>query len=87
MAIPFFSIDLKTKDFFLIIKNIIFPFNKKKLEDKLKEKLSLRYPNKFISLLPSGRLFYLTIKYLFKPNDLIIFSSMSFLYTLKLQNN
>ena len=79
MAIPFFSIDLKTKDFFLIIKNIILPFNKKKLENKLKEKLSSRYPNKFISLLPSGRLgFYLTIKYLFKPNDLIIFSSMSF---------
>ena len=42
MAIPFFSIDLKTKDFFLIIKNIIFPFNKKKLEDKLKEKLPLQ---------------------------------------------
>ena len=79
MAIPFFSIDLKTKDFFSIIKNIILPFNKKKLENKLKEKLSSRYPNKFISLLPSGRLgFYLTIKYLFKPNDLIIFSSMSF---------
>ena len=79
MAIPFFSIDLKAKDFFLIIRNIIFPFNKKKLENELKKKLSLRYPNKFISLLPSGRLgFYLTIKYLFKPNDLIIFSSMSF---------
>ena len=79
MAIPFFSIDLKTKDFFSIIKNIILPFNKKKLENKFKEKLSSRYPNKFISLLPSGRLgFYLTIKYLFKPNDLIIFSSMSF---------
>ena len=79
MAIPFFSIDLKTRDFFSIIKNIILPFNKYKLENKLKKKLSSRYPNKFISLLPSGRLgFYLTLKYLFKPNDLIIFSSMSF---------
>ena len=38
MAIPFFSIDLKTKDFFLIIRNIIFPFNKKKLENELKKK-------------------------------------------------
>ena len=38
MAIPFFSIDLKTRDFFSIIKNIVLPFNKYKLENKLKHK-------------------------------------------------
>jgi dTDP-4-amino-4,6-dideoxygalactose transaminase len=79
MAIPFFSIDLKTKDFLSIFKNIIFPFKKDVLERKFREKLSFRYPSKFISLLPSGRLgFYLTLKFLFKPNDLVAFSSMSF---------
>ncbi len=79
MAIPYFSIDLNQKDYLRILKNIIFPFNKKNLENKIKEKLSERYPNRYISLLPSGRLgFYLTLKYLFKPNDLILFSSMSF---------
>ena len=41
--------------------------------------ISTRYPNKYITILPSGRLgFYLCMKFLFKPNDLVIFSSMSF---------
>ena len=79
MALPFFSIHLKLKDYIDIIINLIFPFNKKKLEIKLIQILSTRYPNKYISILPSGRLgFYLTLKELFKPNDLIAFSSMSF---------
>jgi len=79
MAIPFFSIDLTAKDYLIIVMNIFFPFNKKKVEDKFKVVLSDRYPNKFISLMPSGRLgFYLTMKFLFKENDLILFSSMSF---------
>lgn len=79
MAIPFFSIDLSTKDYFRLIINILNPFNKKKLLNKLKEKISTRFPNRYISILPSGRLgFYLTMKFLFKPNDLVIFSSMSF---------
>lgn len=79
MALPFFSIHLKLKDYIDIIINLVFPFNKKKLELKLIQILSTRYPNKYISILPSGRLgFYLTLKELFKPNDLIAFSSMSF---------
>ncbi len=79
MSIPFFSIDLTLRDYGSLIFNILNPFNKKKLEQEIKEKLSHRYPKKYISLLPSGRLgFYLSMKFLFKPNDLIIFSSMSF---------
>ena len=42
MSIPFFSIDLKFKDYWSIFSNIINPFNKKKLEKKLKEKIKLR---------------------------------------------
>ena len=79
MSIPFFSVDLKIKDYISIFLNIINPFNKKKLEEKLKKNLKGRYPNKFLSLLPSGRLgFYLSLKYFFKKNDIIVFSSMSF---------
>ena len=79
MSIPFFSIDLKFKDYWSIFSNIINPFNKKKLEKKLKEKITTRYPNKFISLLPSGRLgFYLSLKYFFNKDDIVLFSSMSF---------
>ena len=79
MSIPFFSIDLKIRDYISIFLNILNPLNKKKLEKKLKENLEGRYPNKFLSLLPSGRLgFYLSLKYFFKKDDVIFFSSMSF---------
>ncbi len=79
ISIPFFSIDLKIRDYISIFLNIINPFNKKKLEEEFKENLKERYPNKFLSLLPSGRLgFYLSLKYFFKKDDIILFSSMSF---------
>jgi dTDP-4-amino-4,6-dideoxygalactose transaminase len=79
MSIPFFSIDLTFKDYGSLLLNILLPLNKRKLKNKIKKDLAKKYPNRFISLLPSGRLgFYLTMKFLFKPNDLIIFSSMSF---------
>ena len=79
MAIPFFSIDLTKKDYFRIIMDILFPFNKKKVENEFKIQLSKKYPGKYISLMPSARLgFYLTLKFLFKKNDLILFSNKSF---------
>ena len=79
MAIPFFSIDITLKECLIILKDLIFPINKKNIENKVKKNLLKKFPNKFISLLPSGRLgFYLTLKNLFKPNELILFSSMSF---------
>jgi dTDP-4-amino-4,6-dideoxygalactose transaminase len=79
MAIPFFSIDLTKKDYFRIIMDILFPFNKKKIENEFKIQLSKKYPSKYISLMPSARLgFYLTLKFLFKENDLILFSNKSF---------
>ena len=79
MAIPFFSIDLKLIDLISIIKDILLPYNKKKNENKFKELLQKRYPNRYISLLPSARLgFYLSLKFLLKKNDEVIFSSMSF---------
>lgn len=79
MAIPFFSIDLTLKEYLIILRDLIVQPNKKPIEKEIKKELSKRFPNKFISLLPSGRLgFYLTLKNLFKANDLVIFSSMSF---------
>lgn len=79
MAIPFFSVDLKLIDLTSILKDIMIPFGKKKNENKLKELLQKRYPNRYISLLPSARLgFYLSLKFLLKKNDEVIFSSMSF---------
>jgi len=79
MAIPFFSVDLKLIDLTSILKDIMIPFGKKKNENKLKELLQKRYPNRYISLLPSARLgFYLSLKFLLEKNDEVIFSSMSF---------
>lgn len=79
MAIPFFSLDLKKIDFFTIIRDILFPWNKSKKVTKVISTLEKRYPNRKICLLPSGRLgLYLSLKYLFKKGDEIIFSSMSF---------
>ena len=76
MSLPYFSIDLKAKDLLKILLDIAFPFNKRKVENDLK-KLELRYPGKNI-LFSSEDWFYLTLKHLFKPNDLILFSAMSF---------
>tara|TARA_B100000787_G_C16186229_1_gene294813 strand:+ start:266 stop:1507 length:1242 start_codon:yes stop_codon:yes gene_type:complete len=79
MAIPFFSLDLKLRDFLLIIKDIFLPYDKKGHEKKLKELLKDRYPDRYISILPSARLgFYLSLKFLLKKDDEVIFSSMSF---------
>ena len=69
MAIPFFSLDLKLGDFVLIIKDIFLPHDKKGHEKKLKELLKDRYPDKYISILPSARLgFYLSLKFLLKKD-------------------
>jgi len=79
MAIPFFSLDLKISDLFNLSKDILFPFNKNKKKEELRQLLQNRYPDKYITLLPSGRIgLYLTLKFLFNKNDEIIFSSMSF---------
>lgn len=79
MAIPFFSLDLKVRDLINIIKDILIPINIKKKNDAFISLLNERYPNRYISLLPSGRLgLFLSLKFLFKENDEIIFSSMSF---------
>ena len=79
MSIPFFSLDLKAVDLINVVKDIFLPFN---FNDKKKEFESLlkhRYPDRFITPLPSGRIgFFLTLKFLFNKNDEIIFSSMSF---------
>ena len=70
MALPFFSIDFKFKDLTNLFLSILFPFNKKKMEIKFIKKLKERFPDKYISLLPSGRLgFYLTLKEYFKEGD------------------
>ena len=87
MALPFFSIDLNSSDIFNLIKNIFFPFNKKKSKAKLLKVLEERFPNKEICLLPSARLgFYLSLKKYFKKNDEIIFSAMSFPLYVKIAN-
>ena len=79
MALPFFSIDLNSNDIFNLIKNIFFPFNKKKSKAKLFKVLEERFPNKEICLLPSARLgFYLSLKKYFKENDEIIFFCYEF---------
>ena len=76
MSIPFFSIDLNLKEKFIFYFSLFNIFSKKiHLEDHLKN----QYPNRYINLLPSGRLgFYLSLLYLFKEGDEVIFSSMSF---------
>ena len=63
MAIPFFSIDIKTKDIFNLIKNITLPSNIKNSQLKIQDILEKRFPKKNVILLPSARLgFYLTLK-------------------------
>ena len=70
MSIPFFSIDLTFKDYGSLLLNILLPLNKRKLKNKIKKDLDKKYPNRFISLLPSGRLgFYLTMKFLLSFNS------------------
>lgn len=79
MAIPFFSLDLKTKDLLNIIKNILISSNIDKEIESFDNVLKKRYPNKYLTFLPSGRLgLFLSLKFLFNKNDEIIFSSMSF---------
>lgn len=87
MALPFFSVDFKPYDLLKIITGIIFPINKKKTEYKFLNILKSRFPNNYISILPSARLgFYLTLKNYFKEGDEIIFSSMSFPLYIKIAN-
>lgn len=87
MAIPFFSIDLRFRDVLGILKNISFPINKKISSNKIQEILNKRFPNKDVILLPSARLgFYLSLKKLFKENDEVIFSAMSFPLYVKIAN-
>lgn len=87
MSLPFFSIDFRLKDYLILFISFIFPFNKKRTEKKLLNKLQLRFPRENILLLPSARLgFYLTLKKYFKSGDEIIFSSMSFPLYVKIAN-
>ena len=87
MSIPFFSIDLSKQDIFDLIKNIIFPLNKKKSAAKVENILKKRFPNKNVILLPSARLgFYLTLKKYFNEGDEVIFSAMSFPLYVKIAN-
>ena len=87
MAIPFFSIDIKTKDIFNLIKNITLPSNIKNSQLKIQDILEKRFPKKNVILLPSARLgFYLTLKKYFKEGDEIIFSAMSFPLYIKIAN-
>ncbi|MDA7806207.1 DegT/DnrJ/EryC1/StrS family aminotransferase [Candidatus Pelagibacter sp.] len=87
MALPFFSIDFKTNDLIKIFSSIIFPINKNKTKNKLTNILKSRFPDNYISILPSARLgFYLTLKKYFKEGDEIIFSSMSFPLYIKIAN-
>ena len=80
MALPFFSIDFKINDLIKIFSSIIFPINKNKAKNKLTNILKSRFPDNYISILPSARLgFYLTLKKYFKEGDEIIFSSMIFI--------
>lgn len=79
MSIPFFSLDLKSSDLINIIKDIFFPFNYDRKKKEFISLLQKRYPNRFITPLPSGRIgFFLALNFLFKQNDEIIFSTMSF---------
>jgi perosamine synthetase len=87
MSIPFFSIDLSKQDIFDLIKNIIFPLNKKKSAAKVENILKKRFPGKNVILLPSARLgFYLTLKKYFNEGDEVIFSAMSFPLYVKIAN-
>ena len=87
MALPFFSIDFKSYDLIKIFSSIIFPINKNKTKNKLVSILKSRFPNNYISILPSARLgFYLTLKKYFNEGDEIIFSSMSFPLYIKIAN-
>lgn len=72
---------------FDIFISILFPYNYENLVKLIIKKLKKRYPKKAICLLPSARLgFYLSLKFLFKPNDELIFSSMSFPLYIKIAN-
>ena len=75
MSIPFFSIDFKLKDW----RNYLFGSMGISYEGIFLNKISKRFKSNNIYTFPSSRIsFYLLIKSLFKPNDEIIFSAMSF---------
>ena len=80
MSIPFFSIDMSSKEWRAYLSGLAFSTKvKRHSEVALGQLLKSRYPEHNIVLLPSARLgFYLTLKNAFKPGDEIIFSALSF---------
>ena len=75
MSIPFFSIDFKLQDW----RNYFFGSMGINYQGLFLNEISKRFNNNNIYTFPSSRIsFFLLIKSLFKPNDEIIFSAMSF---------
>ena len=79
MAIPFFSIDFKTKDWTSFIGGTFGLTSKSEKEKRLIDLLKKRFPEKEVTLFPSARMaFYFVLKNTFKSGDEVIFPVMGF---------
>ena len=67
MAIPFFSIDFKSKDWASFIGGTLGLTSKSEKEKKLIDLLKKRFPDKEVTFFPSARMaFYFVLKNTFK---------------------
>jgi len=79
MAIPFFSIDFKSKDWTSFIGGVFGLTSRSTKEKFLIELLNKRFPEKKVILFPSARMaFYFVLKNTFQAGDEVIFPVMGF---------
>ena len=79
MAIPFFSIDFKSKDWTSFIGGVFGLTSRSTKENFLIELLNKRFPEKKVILFPSARMaFYFVLKNTFQAGDEVIFPVMGF---------
>tara|TARA_B100000795_G_scaffold175084_1_gene132240 strand:+ start:374 stop:1606 length:1233 start_codon:yes stop_codon:yes gene_type:complete len=79
MALPFFSIDFKTKDWTSFIGGVFGLNSRNKNEFFLTNLIKKRFPEKKIILFPSARMaFYFVLKNTFEAEDEVIFPVMGF---------
>ena len=79
MAIPFFSIDFKSKDWTSFIGGVFGLTSRSTKENLLIELLNKRFPEKKVILFPSARMaFYFVLKNTFQAGDEVIFPVMGF---------
>ena len=79
MAIPFFSIDFKSKDWTSFIGGAFGLTSKNENEKKLINLLKKRFPEKKVTLFPSARMaFFFVLKNTFQSGDEVIFPVMGF---------